>query len=245
MKNLQFLFITFLAIVITSCQFTEELTINKDGSGNYNLNVDMGGMMSSMSGMKENDSIKTEPEKVDTIINMKDVLEMKKDSISKLSASDKEIINAVKDMKMRVRIDEEKDMMLMDFTLDFNNISDLDDIRRKIEKAQQIQDNKGEDKEPLENHEVQYSFKKKKFERKVIMKDLTPEEQELFEKNQEEYNMFLVGSKYKLIYNFPRKIKTVNYPDVAYKNNRKTMIIEVEMDDILKNPQLLDLKVTF
>ena len=77
------------------------------------------------------------------------------------------------------------------------------------------------------------------------MKKLSPEEQEKFEKDQEEYNMFLAGSKYKLIYNFPKKIKKVNFPDAQFSANRKTLIIEVDMDSLLENPQLLDLKVTF
>ena len=205
----------------------------------------MGAMMNSMSGMQNNDSIKKAPEKMDSIINMKDLLELKKDSISKLSKADREIINAVKDMKMRVRVDEEKSAMAMDFMLDFKNISEIDDIRKKIEKAQQIQENKGESKEQIENHEVHYFFKKKKFERRVVMKEFSPEEQENFEKNQEEYNMFLTGSMYKLIYNFPKKIKTVNFPEAQFSANRKTLIIEVAMDSLLKNPQLLDLKVTF
>ncbi len=245
MKKLQFLFIAFIAIVFTSCQFTEELTIKKDGSGLYNLNVDMGGMMSSMKGLQESDSLEAELEKVDTIINIKDILEMKKDSISKLSSSDKKIINAIRDMKMQIRMDEAKDVMLMDFMLDFKNISEIDNIRRKIEKAQQIQENKGEASTQVENHEIRYVFKKKLFERKVIMKDLTPEEQAVFDENQSSYNMFLAGSKYKLIYNFPKKIKNVNYPEVKYSRNRKTMTIEVDMDSLLKNPQLLDLKVRF
>ena len=245
MKKLHLLFIALLSILITSCQFTEEITINKNGTGKYNLNVDMGGMMSSMSGLKENDSIESEPEKLDTIIHIKDILEMKKDSISKLSTADKEILNAIGDMKMQIRMDEAKDVMLMDFILDFKNISEIDDIRKKMEKAQQIQENKGEDKEQIENHVVEYSFNKKKFERKVIMKELTAEEQEKFDENQGQYNMFLSGSKYKLIYNFPKKIKKVNYPNVTYSSNHKTMIIEVNMDSLLKNPQLLDLKVTF
>ncbi len=245
MKIVHLLFIAFLSILITSCQFTEEITINKNGSGKYNLNVDMGGMMSSMSGLKENDSIKSEPEKLDTIIHIKDILETKKDSISKLSAADKEIINAIGDMKMQIRMDEAKNIMLMDFILDFKNISEIDDIRKKMEKAQQIQENKGEDKEQIENHVIEYSFNKKKFERKVIMKELTAEEQEKFEENQGQYNMFLSGSKYILIYNFPKKIKKVNYPNVKYSSNHKSMTIEVDMDSLLKNPQLLDLKVTF
>ena len=51
MKILRYFFVAIIAIVFTSCQFTEEITFNKDGSGSYKLNVDIGAMMNSMSGM--------------------------------------------------------------------------------------------------------------------------------------------------------------------------------------------------
>ncbi len=245
MKNLHLFLITLFALVLTSCQFTEEITINKNGSGSYKLNVDMGGMMSTMNGMSKNDSIKKEPEKLDSIISFKDILEAKKDSIAQLSDADKAVINALKDMKMRMRVDEEKGVMLMDFMIDFKKISDLDNIRQKLEKANQIQDNKGKEKQNIENHEIRYSYNKKRFSRSVIMKELSTEEQEEFEASQKQANMFLSGSKYKLIYNFPKKIKKINYSDAQFSDNRKTLIIEIEMDSLTKNPKLLDFEVTF
>ncbi len=245
MKNLRYLFIALIAIVITSCQFTEEITINKNGSGNYKLNVDMGGMMDAMNGMEKNDTIQKEYEKIDSIFYMKELLEANKDSISKLSDSERKTIEALKDMKMHIKMDEEKGEMLIDFILDFKNISELDNIKQKVEKAQQLQDNKGKEDASVENHEVMYSYNKRVFERKVIMKDLTAEEQESFDKNMAQGSMFLSGSKYKLIYHFPKKIKKVNYSDAQFSDDHKTLIIEVEMDSIIANPKLLDLEVIF
>lgn len=245
MKNLYFLIIALFAMTFVSCQFTEEITINKNGSGTYKLNVDMGGMISTMNGMSQNDSIKEEPEKLDSIVNFSDILEAKKDSISQLSEADKAVINAIKDMKMRIQVDEEKGVMLMDFILDFKNISEIDDIKRKLEKANQLQENKGKEEVAIENHEIHYSYNKKKFTRSVVMKELSAEEQEQFEASQKQANTFLSGSKYKLIYNFPKKIQKVSYKDAQFSDNRKSLIIVVEMDSLTKNPQLLDFEVIF
>ncbi len=245
MKNFRFLFSLVLAIILTSCQFTEEITIHKNGSGNYKLSVDMSAMMSTMNGIKQNDSIKKETEKIDSIFYMREIIEANKDSISKLSESEKASLEAIKDLKMHIQMDEEEGKMLMDFIVDFKNIAELDAIKKKVEKAQQLQDNNGKEGESVDNHEVKYSFNKKKFTRKVIMKELSFEEQELYDKNLTESKMFLSGSTYKLIYHFPRKIKKVNFSEVQFSADRKTISIEVAMDSLTKNPQLLDFEVTF
>ena len=52
------LLVLFVSILVTSCVFTEELYINKDGSGSYAFRMDMSKMMEAMGEMgSENDSI--------------------------------------------------------------------------------------------------------------------------------------------------------------------------------------------
>jgi hypothetical protein len=246
MKKLIYLFvITTTSIFLTSCQFTEEITLKSDGSGSYKLNMNMSAMMQTMNGMKPKDSIAKEPEKTDTLFFIKDILEKNKDSIAKLSAEQRANLNAIKDLKMHVKIDEEKGIMFYDFILDFKNLSDLDNIRNKIEKAQNLQENKGDKKSSIENHKIAYSYTKNSFSRKVIMKDLTSEEQESYDKNLEESKMFMGGSLYKLVYHFPDKIKKINYQEAKFSDDRKTLTIEVSMDSLMKNPKLLDLRVDF
>jgi len=246
MKNISYVIILFIGIFFTSCQFTEEITINKNGSGQYKLNMDMSAMMGGIGEMgSQNDSIKKEKEKIDTTYYFKDLIEQNKDSIAKLSEKERSSLEALKDIKMHIHLDEEKGEMQYDFILDFKDLSELDNIKTKIERAQKIQDNKGDTEESLENHEIVYSYSKKQFTRKVIMKNLTTEQQETYDAKMEESKMFLGGSMYKLIYHFPKKIKKVNYKEAQFSSDHKTMTIEVSMDSLTKNPMLLDLKVNF
>ncbi len=244
MKKNLLLLTTLLSLFFTSCQFTEEITFNKNGSGHYNLKVDMSQMLKGMSGLKEKDSLQKKPEKVDSTIYFKDILTLKKDSIAKLSASDQAILHAIKDLKLHINMDEEKEIMVMDYAMNFREISQINAIQEKMEKAQQLQDNKAK-KDNITDHEVQYIYSKHQFQRKVVMKELSEEDRQKFEDNQSQYGMFMNGSTFKLIYNFPKKIKKVSYPDVSYANNHKSLIIEVSMDSLTKNPKLLDFQVEF
>ena len=245
MKNAVYLLVLLISITFTSCQFTEEITLNKNGSGQYKLNMDMSAMMGAMSEMGQNDSIKKEKEKIDSTFYMKDLIEQNKDSIAQLPKDQQLAIESTKDLKVHIHLDEEKGEMQYDFILDFKNLSELDNIKSKVEKAQKIQDKKGDDKESIENHDIFYTYSKKHFTRKVVMKNLTEEEQETYNTQMEESKMFLGGSKYKLVYHFPKKIKNVNYKETQFSSDHKTMTIEVEMDSLTKNPMLLDLKVDF
>jgi hypothetical protein len=47
------------------------------------------------------------------------------------------------------------------------------------------------------------------------------------------------------VFFFPKKIKSVSYKDAMLSTDGKTLIIEVPLDKIDKNPKLLDFEVTF
>ena len=244
MKKFRLLSIIFITLFITSCQFTEEISFNKNGSGKYNLKIDMSDMLKGMSGMK-NDSLQKEPEKIDSTVFFKDILEMKKDSINKLSEADRQTLEALKDLKLHIHMDEAKNEMVMDYMIDFKNVAQINNIQKKIEKAQQIQDKKATKAKDVTDHSIQYLYSKNKFVRKVTMKELSEEEQEQFDKNQEQLGMFMNGSLFKLIYHFPKKIKKVSFSGAKYSEDHKTLLIEVPMDSLSKNPKLLDFEVDF
>ncbi len=233
-KNL-FLFIS-ATFLLTSCMFTEEIYINNNGSGTYSFKVDMGEMMKSMGGMSPKDSLK-ESKVLDTIIFFKDILEEKKDSIAKLSKEDREIMEAIKDMKLHMQVDEEKGKMLLDFNSDFNDISELKNMEQKIAKAQSLKEKK--DKSAPTQADVSYLFNGKTFRRKVTPKDLSEEELTKIK----EASSFLEGGLYKIIYHFEKKIQGVSFKGAQISDDKKTVTIEVPMDSIIKNPKLLDFEV--
>jgi len=235
-RNL-FLFIGTI-FLLTSCMFTEEIYLNNDGSGNYAFNIDLSEMMKSMGEMSPKDSLK-ESKVLDTIVFFKDILEEYKDSIATLDKEDKEIIEALKDLKLHMHVDEEKGEMLMDFKMDFNDISELKNMEQKIAKAQALSDKKKKDKSMPSNSDVSYSFKDKTFSRNVSLKDLS--EEQLNEIKQA--SSFLEGGLYKIIYHFESEIKSVSFDGAQISDDKKTMTIEIPMDSIIKNQKLLDFEV--
>ncbi|MDX5584101.1 MAG: hypothetical protein QNK20_04100 [Aureibaculum sp.] len=235
------LFLGFLTS-LTSCMFTEELTVNNDGSGTYAFKMDMSQMMESMKDMSNKDSLK-EPEVLDTIVLFKDILEEKKDSISKLSKDEQNLLNGLEDLKLHMQVDEENGKMLMDFVMDFKNIAELKDMQNKISKAQALSDGKNQDNSLKSKADVEYSFDGKTFRRSVIMKELSEEKLQEVDKSIQQSSSFLEGTMYKIIYHFENEIEDVSFNGAVLSKDQKTVTIEVPLDSVMKNPKWLDFEI--
>ena len=242
MKFKTFLLFAGLIAGLNSCMFTEELYIKNDGSGQYSFKMNMSEMMESMKDMSNRDSLK-EPEILDTIILFRDLLEEKKDSIRKLSDNEKASLEAIQDLKLHMQVDEKNSKMLLDFGLDFENVSDLKNMQEKISKAQALNENKNEDNDLKSKADVEYSFDGKIFRRNVIMRDLSDEKLQEVERSIKQSSSFLDGSIYKIIYHFESKIKSVSIKDAKISKDKKTLTIEVPLDSVMKNPKWLDFEV--
>ncbi|WP_117883615.1 hypothetical protein [Aureibaculum luteum] len=236
LRNL--LIVTSLLFLLTSCAFTEEIHINNDGSGTYNFKIDMSEMMQEMQDMGTKDSTAAS-KSIDTTFNFKDILEEKKDSIAQLSKEEQAAIKAIADMNLHLQVDDEKGKMLMDFGLNFKDVSEIKNMEEKLTKAMSVNKNKGN--APLMNKSnVTFSLNGNNFVRKTIPKKLTTEEENEVDKSIQQSGSFLDGSMYKLIYHFEKKIKSVSHKEASISNDGKTLTIEVPMDSLVKHPKLLD-----
>ena len=243
MKTKHFLIICIISFALISCTFTEEIYLNKNGSGSYTFKMDMGEMMESMKGMSSRDSVK-ELKVIDTTMYFKDIISEMKDSISKLNSDEREVINALKDFKLRMLVDEEKGKMIMNIGVDFKHISDLKNMESKISKAQSLSDKKKSSSRPMpSNSDTEYSFDGKTFKRIVTLKDLSDEEEAQFKNSISQSGSFLDGSNYMIIYHFENEIKKVSSEHIIISDDRKTMILKMPMDTIIKNPKLLNFEV--
>ncbi len=242
--RLFFLFITLTAL--TGCQFTEKINLNDNGSGTYKLKIDMSAMMSSMQGMKEasedTSEEKEESKVVDTIINFKDILDEKKDSIAKLPEDEQAKLKALEDLKLHVNINEEKNIAVTEFIFNFKNISELKNIQEKIEKANSVNDGKPAE-ENIRPTEVVYHFDGKTFHREVVERKLTDEQKEAYKKSMEQGSQMVEGSSYQIEYNFPRPVKSTTFKDAIFSGDRKTMYIQSDMKKVTEDPKFLDFKV--
>lgn len=241
MQKLLFIFV--LAFTAISCQFTETMVMNEDGSGTMSVEVNLNEMMA-FGGAAVTDSMKM---KIDTIVYMKQFLEEKKDSISKLSASEQQKLKKLENFNIHMKMDSETSEMIYDISTQFKNVSEANDILSGLEQAGSLmpdQDANTEVKKEEDSPEVigvNYSFKKDVFKRDAYIKDKIMHQQQVDSMQQAE--AFMGGSNYKLNYTFPKKIKKTSNPDATFSEDKKTVTVQAPFIEYFKNPDVLDLEV--
>lgn len=239
MKNL--LLLLFGILCLTSCQFTETMVLNEDGTGRMSLEMDMGEMMAFGAGM---DSAAV---KMDTLIAMKDVLREKKDSIATLPMDEQKRLKAMENYMLRMNMDTEKGVMLISMFTDFTDISEADKLMKGLEGSGNFLPDMGSTTTTTSSEEskdvlgVSYSYKKGKFKRDAYIKDKEAHQQQLDSMSQAE--SFMSSMKYTLKYTFPKKIKKASAEDATYSLDGKTITLERSFLDYFKDPDVLDLEV--
>ncbi len=241
--KLKLLSLFVLVITFVSCQFTETMILNEDGSGNLRVEVNLNEMMAFGGGAMADSAIM----KMDTIVYMKQFLEEKKDSISKLSVIEQQKLKKLENFNIHIKMDSETSEMVYDISTNFKDISEANDILNGLEQAGNLMPNpdvnteikKEEDSPELIG--VNYSFKKGVFKRDAYIKDEKMHRQQVDSMKQAE--AFMGGSNYTLNYTFPKKIKKTSNPEATFSEDKKTVKIEAPFIEYFKNPDLLDLEV--
>ena len=235
--------------VLSSCTFTEKIVIEADGSGTYNMDMDMSKFMDFASSMKESSDDSSESEKifeevVDSVIYFSEVLEEKKDSIAKLPLAERLVLESLKDAKMKMYIDEQNSKMLMNFIYDFKSVNDLKEIQKQVSKAYSLSNNK-ENKSSSTPNNTSYAYTEKSFKRSVVASGLSKKEKADYDKSMEEMSMFFAGSTYNIEYHFPKKVKSTTAKNVTFSEDKKTLFISYPFEELLKDESVLDFEVKF
>ncbi len=233
-----------LSVTLVSCQFTETMVLNEDGSGTMSVSMDLGEMMAMMGEMgKDSTMVKT-----DTIISFKEMFEEKKDSISKLSAEEQQKLKALENYKIRMDMDPEISKMVVDIFSDFKNVSEANDLMKGFEGIDNVvpgmgDDNKNDSDDGSNNSNiaVRYSYKKGVFKRDAYIVNVEKHKAQL--DSMASVESFMGEIKYKIKYTFPRKIKSASIDDAMFSADGKTIEFERSFLEYLKNPDVLDLEV--
>ncbi len=232
-----------LTLVITSCQFTEELILNEDGSGRIAVAVDLKEMLQIAS---LGDSVMTA---TDTIINMKDYLEAQKDSIAKLPANEQAKLKKLENYVMHLKMDPETNVWDIETYLDFKNIEESNNLMNAFEVAPTVlpsvnnsgkinPGNKADDNNVIGTN---YSFKNGIFKRDSYIKDKEAHKKQVDSLKSAE--MMMGSVTYKLKYTFPKRIKKSSLTDATYSLDGKTLTVEKGFLEYIKNPDVLDIEV--
>lgn len=252
---------------LTSCNVTESIVFNENGSGEFLVTYEMGeamkAMTEAMGGEKSDSENKEKGEVMDTTMVFADIMETYKDSVAALPEEKRLAMEAVKDMFMTMKMDEDEGIMNMGIGLKFNSIDDLKDINDKIKKAQSLNaqnDQVGamKNNSPLGNfmgnddNKVGYSLTENGFSRvtKIDIPEGEAEDtvEELFNEGDESNQQFMdyfENASYNVKLTFPKAVKSISVEGAEFSKDRKTVTYKTNWIEYLKNPKILDVNVEF
>jgi hypothetical protein len=76
--------------------------------------------------------------------------------------------------------------------------------------------------------------------------DATEEElDESLDKMSESMGMIFEQSSYKMIYKFPKPVKSITFENAQFSADRKTVTVDIAMDDYMEHPEKLSFEVVF
>ncbi len=244
MKKILLLF--SLLIVLTSCTFTEEITINPDGTGKYNLDMDGSSIMA----MMPKDSLKQE-KNIDSVFSFKEIFAAQKDSIAKLPKEEQAKIKSLEKFNIRMKMNFDTKQFLFAMNTDFKSVAELQEVMSSMSELQKM--NKGQAKgNPMGDMggfassaaKINYTYNGKKFSRKATV------DKEALRKLENDsaaasYKMIYESSKYIIKYHFPKPVKKVSNTSAMFSEDRKTVTIEYPFNQYMKEPEKLNFEVVF
>lgn len=250
--------------ILTSCNFTEEITFNADGSGEVVMGYDMSVLMKTIEkefGGNPNKETK-EKEKLDSTFYFKDLLSEKVDSIAALPKEEQERLQSLEKVFMKIKIDEAEGIMDFGFGSRFTSLEELHETFENLTEAKEI----NSEKDPLNSklsesqftrltesilESVDFQYNGKQFSR-LLKEGMAPTEEDIEALNKEmeeagemkDFNKLFAGMTYTLKYSFPKAIQSVGNEKAVILEDGKTVILKANFMDMIKNPKLMDLQVT-
>jgi hypothetical protein len=254
MKKLYFPVILLVLICFSSCVDVEEhYDFKADGSCKVAYSFDMSRAVSVLMNLMS-DSVKATPQFAiikDTTLNFFSALP---DSTQQKMTSDE--INLAKSSNLSIQMNLQKNLMKISIGHQAKNAADLQYYLRNISKIEShsslnkvAKNNSGVkefDAQQLIGGQDYYAYEvtPHKFYRIVDKAKFNA----FLKKSQSTFAMakaMLIEMPYKVILNFAKPVKKVNNKRAVLSADRKRVILQANMDEIIKNPSLMDLKIDF
>ena len=255
----QFLLVIASVFLLTSCNFTEEITFNPDGSGEFIMNYDMSEvmkMMEQMGGGKKDDG--KEKMKMDSVMYFKDMLVEKADSIATLPLEEQKKLKNLEDIVIKMKMDEETGLFDIGFGSTFTNLKELPEALAKIEEAKKMNSENnaqmgkmGESAVAKASEDVfeyvDFTYDGKIFSR-TIKEGYKQSKEDLETLNAEISQMgdskeMFEAMSYTLVYNFPKNVKSVTNKNAVISDDKKTVTLKMNFIEMIKSPEQMALDV--
>ena len=254
MKKLILVIAVAIGLAFVSCNVQERIVFNEDMGGSYETSFDLSQMLEAAGSMGGSNG-DAPSKKMDTLIVFNDVLVKYKDSIASLPKEKQVQLEKMKDMTMRMQMDEDQNIFKFNISKDFSEFSGIEFISYEMDEMMNLaKDNAAQGAGPagdmMQTEKVRYFYENNTF-RRVDEKLVNKEEGEAVEAEIEEEDMMMKGmmaefddmlveSKMKLEYVFPKKVKSVSMDGAKIAPDGKTVTFEVDWKTLMDNKKLLE-----
>ncbi|AXG68045.1 hypothetical protein KORDIASMS9_00234 [Kordia sp. SMS9] len=245
MKKMYFAVLVVLLTFCTSCEFSETIYINDDGSGKLSMYLDGSELMpmmgTQMTGGQE--------QSIDSMISFKDMFKGNSKFISEISDTDRKMIKSLENLNAHMVLDTKKNKFNVDLFTDFKSVNDIQEMFGAVNSLAKIAKNSNAmgSGNPLTNTNIDkltkmnYSYDTKTFKRALNIMDKGLMDK--LKENLGQAEMLLAASTYKLNYHFPRKIKSVSDENAVMAEDGKSFSVKVNALEFVNNPEMLNLEV--
>lgn len=234
-------FFFLLIILTTSCQITETLHVNPDGSGTIEV-VQLRDEHSYMQIAKENYS--KEDIFRDTTYVFGDYIRKHQETFSRTPVADQKIFLRYSEVKVHRKESSYDKEFRTTYTQNFQKASDIVDLSKTDHYLEDIKNNYALSAEE-HYYKVNYDYVGNRFNRTVTIIDTVIQKKE-FDKMEEikaKYKGYKLVQNYVLNYHFPRKIQSVSNPLAKISDDHKSLSIQFLLTDCLQNPVSTNLEV--
>lgn len=234
---------------------TEEITIEKNGSGVYQINADMSGFFELIRALQAMDttgqaSLQKFPDNLDTLIHLRSFT----DTATNLSAEEKALLQ---NATIRMTLSEKDNAFRINLKYPYKSVNDIQKIiklnqsgNNPIEKALQGKqslpaDMGGQQLMPDFNSIFDMTYQNGLIEKKVNAAKLKElQEEETFAQMQQALEMMSDASMSTVIH-LPKAAKKAEGQKVQLSKDKKNITIKTSLSDLLSNPQSFAYRIEY
>lgn len=255
-KFFQLLFSCTILFVLAGCfDTTEDITIEKNGSGIYQVNADFKGFFDLLETMKafdtsSNSSLNNLPSNIDTTIHFSTFT----DTATNLTAEEKSLL---RNATMNLVMNEQDKVFKMQMKYPYKDINDVQKIIKLSQsgnnfmgKALQSKDAPRMDIQPQQampdfNNIYDITFRKGLIEKK-INEDKLKQFQENEQYNQMKQALAMVSeASINTVIHLPAPAKKAEGSNLKLSDDKKTVTIKSSLTELFDNPSMLSYKIEY
>jgi hypothetical protein len=227
-----------LLILVSSCQITETIKINPDGSGT----IEIFQLRDENSYLQLGRPYANSEKFTDPLFVFQDYITKYATTFVKFNKADQALFQEHANVKMHIKVDPVQMENFNIISSDFKKIEELPNLYESISLASSLKENYPVSKESFR---IKYTFDGFTFKRNLVIVDQQKfdKDKKMLEERKKMYAKYKLAQSYTLKYHFPREIKSVSNEKAVISADKKTMTLEFQLSDCLQNPEITNLEV--